>query len=207
MPDAAAFWDKRADGYAKSRIKDVESYEHTLERTRARLSPGDSALELGCGTGTTALRLAPSVGRLLATDVSGRMVEIGREKAAAQGAANVRFERADLFDDSLERGGFDVVLAFNLLHLIEDLPAAVRRVRELLKPGGMFVSKTVCLGEQTRLWRVVIAAARLVGIAPPVHCLRIAELEGIITSAGFEIVETGCFPASPPSRFVVAKKL
>ena len=205
MPNAA-FWDRAADKYAASPVKDMASYEKTLERTRAALKPDDAVLEIGCGTGTTALKLAPAVGRLLATDLSQRMVEIARDKAAAEGAGNVRFERMTLDDEKLEPASFDAVLAFNLLHLLDDVPAAVARVAALLKPGGVFVSKTICLAEQSRLWAIPLAVARLFGFAPAVRCLTIAELEAEIVGAGFEIVETGLYPASPPSRFVVARK-
>ncbi len=206
MATTERFWDKHADGYAKSPIKDMESYERCLEQTRARLGPNDTVLELGCGTGTTALRLAPSVERYVATDVSGRMIEIGRQKAEADPVPSLRFQQAELFDEKLEPGQFDAVLAFNLIHLIEDGPAAMRRIHALLRPGGVFVSKTVCLGEQTKLWKIVIGAARLVGAAPFVHCMTIAELEGLITANGFRVDETGTFPLKPPSRFVVARR-
>ena len=206
MPDAAKFWDKRADGYSRKPVKDMASYEKALDCTRKYLSPRDEVLEFGCGTGTTALLLAPSVGRITATDVSSRMIEIASEKAATQGVENVRFQRAALFDESLESGSFDVVMGFNILHLLEDIPGAVRRVRELLKPGGSFISKTVCLAEQSRLWSVLLAVMRRVRLAPYVHCLTVTELEELITRAGFEIIETGTYPASPPSRYVVARK-
>lgn len=47
---------------------------------------------------------------------------------------------------------------------------------------------------------------KLLGLAPYVKCLKIAELEDIITQAGFEIVEDGFYPPSPPSRHIVARK-
>lgn len=206
MADAAAFWDKRADGYSRRPVRDVESYHRTLESTRKHLSPGDDVLEVGCGTGTTALHLAPAVQRITATDISTRMLEIAREKAARQRVENVRFERAALGDERLAAGSFDVVLAFNLLHLLEDLPTALRRIHELLKPGGRFVSKTVCLAERGRFWGIALAVLRSLGIAPYVRPLRISELEGLVADAGFEIVETGTHPASPPGRFIVARK-
>ncbi|MGH0033824.1 MAG: class I SAM-dependent methyltransferase [Myxococcota bacterium] len=203
--EAARFWDVRADKYAKRPVKDEQSYRWTLDRTRSHLSAGDEVLEVGCGTGTTALGLAASVGRITASDVSSRMVEIASEKAATQKVENVRFVNATLFDDALGEHPFDAVLAFNLLHLLEDLPGAVRRVHRLLKPGGLFISKTVCLAEQSRLWGVPLAAMRLLGLAPYVRCLTIAELEEVVTGAGFEILETGDRPPSPPSHFVVAR--
>lgn len=205
MRDPAEFWNKRADGYAKKAIQDTGSYQETLERTRAHLSPSNRVLEIGCGTGTTALLLAPSVDRITATDLSSRMIEIARGKAGSQGVENVDFRSGTLFDDDLEKESFDAVLAFNLLHLLEDLPGALRRIRELLKPGGAFVSKTVCLAEQSRLWGLLLAVMRPLGLAPPVRCLEVAELEGDIIGAGFEIVETGFYPPSPPSRFIVAR--
>lgn len=206
MAAAARFWDKHADGYSKKPVKDRESYDKTLDCTRKHLSAGDEVLEVGCGTGTTALLLAPSVKQITASDISSRMIEIAKQKAVARAVENVRFEQASLVDEELEKAAFDVVMAFNFLHLLEDIPGAVRRLNRLLKPGGLFISKTVCLAEQSRLWSLLLAVMKRLGFAPYVHCLKVAELEGIIASADFEIIETGSYPASPPSRYIVARK-
>jgi ubiquinone/menaquinone biosynthesis C-methylase UbiE len=206
MGGSAEFWDKLADRYSKKPVKDMESYNKTLDCTRKHLSAGDNVLEVGCGTGTTALLLAPSVKHIAATDISSRMIEIAREKAVTREVKNVRFARATLFDEDLEKGSFDVVMGFNFLHLLEDIPGAVRRVDELLKSGGLFISKTVCLAEQSRLWRLLVAIMKPLGFAPYVRCLKVAELEDIITATDFEIMETGFHPPSPPSRFIVARK-
>ena len=144
MQDTAKFWDKIAEKYAKSPIADEESYRYTLERTRSYLSPDDNILEVGCGTGSTALLLAGDAGRITASDLSGNMARIGAEKARDQGVSNVTFVTAGLFDGAIENGRWDAVLAFNFLHLLEDLPAAVGRINGLLKPGGLFISKTIC---------------------------------------------------------------
>ncbi len=203
MPDAG-FWDKRADRYSRSPIKDMASYEKTLECTRKHLSTTDRVLEVGCGTGTIALLLAPSVEHILATDISTRMIEIAREKAAAQGVDNAEFERATLDDGALPSAAFDAVLAFNFLHLLEDIPGSLDRIHDLLKPGGLFISKTVCLAERSRLLGLVIALMRVLGMAPYASSLRIAELEQLIRSAGFEIVEAGSYPH--PNRYLVARR-
>jgi ubiquinone/menaquinone biosynthesis C-methylase UbiE len=205
MVDSASFWDGTADKYSRQPIRDMESYEETLACTRQHLSPDDRVLELGCGTGTTALKLAPYLREIVAVDFAQRMVEIAREKAAAQGVANARFECGSFFDPHRPAGSFDAVLAFNVLHLLEDLPAALGRVREVLKPGGVFVSKSVCLAEQTRLWRVPIRIMQWIGRAPYVTCMRVSELEAAIAGAGFEIVDARFFGSSLPSRFVVAR--
>jgi ubiquinone/menaquinone biosynthesis C-methylase UbiE len=205
MRDSAEFWDKLADRYSKKPVKDMENYNKSLDCTRKHLSADDNVLEVGCGTGTTALLLAPSVKQITASDISSRMIAIAREKAATQEVENVRFDQSTLLDKDLAEGSFDVVMAFNFLHLLEDIPGAVRRVHELLKPGGSFISKTICLAEQGSLLRLFLAVMKPLGFAPYVDFLKVAELEEIITSTGFEIVESGSYPPSPPSRFIVAR--
>ena len=85
MIQNATFWDKVAPKYAKSPIADQAAYEYTLDRTRTYLNPKDSVLELGCGTGSTALLLAPDVKQITAIDLSPGMLVIAREKAAKAG--------------------------------------------------------------------------------------------------------------------------
>ena len=85
MQNAARFWDKVAPKYAKSPIADMDAYTYTLERTRSYLSPDDTVLEVGCGTGSTALLLAGNVRHVTASDLSANMIEVGSEKSAGPG--------------------------------------------------------------------------------------------------------------------------
>lgn len=210
MQQAAEFWDNTAEKYAKSPIRDLEAYEYTLGRTRSYLTESDRVLEVGCGTGSTALLLAPDVTHITASDLSGSMIRIAERKASEQGVSNASFIASDLFGSALDQGSYDAVLALNMIHLLEDTPAAMKRIGELVKPGGMFISKTVCKpGKGTplkfRLMLLILPIMQLLGNAPFVKFMEIAEVERHITDAGFKIIETGTYP--PPSRFIVAKKL
>lgn len=212
MNKAAAFWDRVAARYARAKIADMPAYTHTLERTRSYLKPEDRVLELGCGTASTALELAGNVAEIVASDVSSKMIEIGRAKATNQGVTNIRLVAADVCDPALGPGPYDVVMAFNVLHLVDDLPATLRHIHGLVKPGGLFISKTVCLGDRAvklpiRLFLKLIPAMRLVGLAPSVRSYSIAEIDSMVSAAGFEIIEAGNFPASPPRRYLVARKI
>ncbi len=210
MQGAEKFWDKMARRYVQQPIKNMAAYEQTLARTRAHLSPEDRVLELGCGSGMTALRLADAVAQMTASDIAGEMVAIGREKAAEEGVGNVDFVRATPFDDRLESGRYDAVLAFNFLHLMEDTDGTVARVRALLKPGGLFISKTVCLSNAgffaRLLMHLLIPVMQFVKKAPYVRFMGTAELEDCIAQAGFELLECRTFDKAPMSRFVVARK-
>ena len=201
------FWDRNAEKYSKSPIKNMPAYEQTMERVRAHLKPTDNVLEVGCGTASTALLLSPDVAHITASDVSPKMIEIGRGKAKKSGTKNIDFVVGTPFSDALTPGAYDAVMGFSFLHLVEDLPATLTRIHELLKPNGMLISKTVCLAEQTRLWGIPIALMRLLGYAPYVNLLTARDLERAIRDAGFEITETGFYPRKPPARFVVARKI
>ena len=207
MTTAEKFWDKAAEKYAKSPVKNMAAYNETMEHTKNHLTENDNVLEVGCGTGTTALILAASVKHLTGSDISSRMIAIARNKVKDQKVENVSFIQAILSDSTLEKNSYDVVLAYNFLHLLEDPQEAIRKVRDLLKPEGLFISKTVCLAEHSRLWGPLLYVMRKVGYAPYVKCLRIPELEAFFTSANFKIIETGVYPPSPPGRFIVAKKI
>ncbi len=201
---AHAFWDGIAPKYAKQPIKDQTAYEQTLERIRAHLNADDHVLELGCGTGATALLLAPHVRHMTATDISPGM--IAQAHLRMNGEKNVTFEAAEPHELTPPDGGYDVVMAQNLIHLIEDTEGFVADAHRLLKPGGVFISKTPCLAHFNRFVKLIIPVMQFFGKAPFVKSLSITELEGAIAWDGFEIIETGSYPAKPPNRFLVARK-
>lgn len=212
MTTDAQFWNKASANYAKSPIKDMESYHYTLGRTRSYLGAQDRVLELGCGTGSTALELAPSVSHVTATDFSQGMLAYGRTRAAEQGVANVTFQPTSVGNDGLGDATFDAVMGFNLFHLVKDIDGAFADIHARLKPGGLFISKTPCLGEpglgvKLALLLRLIPLMQLVGKAPFVAMLSVNVLERALTRAGFEIIETGNFPAKPVSRYIVARRV
>ena len=206
MTTDAQFWNKIARRYAANPVKDMSSYEQTLERAGSYLHADDSVLELGCGTATTALLLAPQVTQYTATDIADEMIAIGREKAVNQGASNVELVTATSDDARFSDGSRDAVLAFNLFHLVDDMDATLDMAHAALKPGGCLISKTVCLGEASFFVPLMVRAMQMVGKAPFVRFFKIAELEQMIIAKGFDIIETGCYPAKPPSRFIVSRK-
>lgn len=187
----ARFWDRISKKYARDAIADQGGYERTLDRTRTLLKPDDRVLELGCGTGSTALRLAGDVSSYLATDISAGMIAIAREKLAASPIPALSFHTATAEDAMLERGRFNAVLGFNYLHIVRDVPGTLRRINTLLAPEGLFISKTPCLGDMNPLIRhVLLPGMRAIGQAPYVSVFRQAEFCRLVSAAGFDILAT-----------------
>jgi len=117
----------------------VSPGEHGEEAFRAnppRL--GDKALDIGCGFGDTAQRLAELVGpggSVLGVDSSERFVEAARREAEEAGVENVSFEVGDV--QQMELGeGFDYVFSRFGTMFFANPVAALRNVREALRPGG-----------------------------------------------------------------------
>ena len=210
MPADALFWDKIAEKYSRSPISDMAAYDRTLERVTHYLRPDHRVLELGCGTGTTAVKLAPHVADMIATDVSQKMVDIGIGRAREAEVGNLRFAVAQ--PGTAPEGPFDVVTGFNLFHLLADQDQILEAVRQRLKPGGMFISKTPCLSDtRSAVKRLAIRLAlpvmQRLGKAPSVvQFMTVAAWQRQIEAAGFEIVETGSYPDDIPNRFVVARR-
>lgn len=200
------FWNKIARKYAKNPIKDVKNYEATLALTKSYLKPNDTVLEVGAGTGSTALLLASHVAHITVTDISPEMIQIGKENAAAQNISNASFIVAEAFRP-ISKEKYDVVMAFNLLHLLSDIPAAVRRAAALTKKGGYFISKSGCVGEMNFAIKVMIKIMQTFGKAPYVSDVTNAELLSAFEKSGFEIVETDVYPAKSINRYIVARKL
>ncbi|MDX2483623.1 MAG: class I SAM-dependent methyltransferase [Pseudodonghicola sp.] len=202
----ASFWDGIAAKYAKQPVRNPTAYAETLSATIALLTPRDRVQELGCGTGTTALHLAAHVKTLTASDISPEMIAIAEGKRQAAGTGNLCFVADGITPPAPDAVPFDAVLAFNLLHLIADLDAALAAIHARVKPGGLFISKSGCVAEMNWLFRPVIRVMQAVGRAPYIKILSKQDLEAAITRAGFELEQSRTFTGAPESLFVVARR-
>jgi ubiquinone/menaquinone biosynthesis C-methylase UbiE len=189
MANDASFWDRTSRRYARGAIADQAGYERTLDRTRALLKSSDRVLELGCGTGKTAFRLAGDVRDYLATDISEGMIAISKKKHAAGPVPSLAFRTATAEALAPDTAPFDTVLGFNYLHLVRDLPGTLRRIHALLNVEGLFISKTPCVGDMNPLIRLaLLPAMRTIGMAPYAGVFRAADLSQLMRAAGFDIL-------------------
>ena len=201
----AAFWNKAAPKYAKDAIGDMPAYEETLDRMREILQPHHRVLELGCGTGSTALELADSVDRYIGTDVASKMVKIAKGKLTEQSPQNLSFAVQDA--GVMTSGSNDVVLALNLLHLLPDLENTLAEIYKALPSGGLLISKTGLLKDGLWLLPLVIPLMRTIGKAPFVRSLSEESLIGLLKNAGFKVTENLVQGGMVLRVFIVAQKL
>ena len=106
-----------------------------------RFSPGDSILELGCGSASMWIgKRLPAGCRLYLTDFSEGMLEAARKNTAQLPLA--RFQRVDIQGIPFEDNAFDSVIAHMMLYHVPDMHRALAEVRRVLKPGGSFFCAT-----------------------------------------------------------------
>lgn len=206
MGQPAKFWDKIAERYSKQPVADEESYQKKLKVTQAYLRPDMEVLEFGCGTGSTAIVHAPYVKHIRAIDISSKMIEIAQSKANANAISNITFEQATIEEINVSDQTLDVVLGLSILHLLEDKEAAIAKVYKMLKPGGLFVSSTACLGDSMGWFKLIAPIGKFFGVFPLVKIFTTQDLVTSLTNANFAI-DHQWQPGKSKAVFIVAKKL
>jgi ubiquinone/menaquinone biosynthesis C-methylase UbiE len=145
------------------------------------------------------------VDRVVAIDVSPAMTAIAQQNGGAEEIKNVEFLTGTLLETPLPDASFDAVLALNVLHLIPEFEASIRRSFALLKRGGVFVSSTACLKLINPMLRCILPIATWLGKASRLVSFNRATLERQLTGAGFEILLSET-PGSKETVFIIARK-
>lgn len=180
-------WDRFAKGYYKRPIADPGAYEHKLKKTREYLNPAMDALELGCGTGGTAILHSRYLKTILATDISPYMIEIAKSRPEFRTVNNVTFKVGALEELNINSKSMDVVFALSLLHLLREPQEAVDKIYEVLKPGGIFISSTTCINDILPVFKWLGPIGYQLGLIPYVNVFSADDLQAFLKNAGFEI--------------------
>lgn len=208
MYKSEKFWDKTANRYAKSSISDEATYQRKLAETQGFLKPNMRIVEFGCGTGTTAIHHAPHVQHIDAIDISENMLQIGRDKARKAGIDNITFTRGTLTDFHARNASIDAVLGLNVIHLLPDREAVIAEVARILKPGGVFVSSTACLGGSfLRYIKLVAPLGKMLGLMPDVFIMTEEDLAQEVVRAGFKIERQWSHGKGDIAVFLIARKM
>ncbi|VEP14739.1 conserved hypothetical protein [Hyella patelloides LEGE 07179] len=205
MTTSTKFWDKIAEKYSKQPIADEASYQKKLKVTQDYFKPNMEVLELGCGTGGTAIIHAPYVKHIRAIDISANMIAIAKSKAEEQDIDNVTFEQLTIEELEAEANTYDVVLGLSILHLLENKEEAIAKVYQMLKPGGIFVTSTACIGDSMSWFKLIAPIGKALGFFPLVRVFTTQHLIESLTDGGFAI-DYQWQPGKNKAVFIVAKK-
>ncbi|MDH3353850.1 MAG: class I SAM-dependent methyltransferase [Chromatiales bacterium] len=200
------FWNLIAKKYAASPIADLDAYQRKIEKLKSYLSSDDDVLDIGCATGTQCDDLANSVKHVTGIDISRKLLDIAETRKVEREISNVDFVEATIFDSRFEASRFNVVTAFYVLHFYEDLDEAVRRIYEILKPDGLFILETACLGDKSIITGKLIRLAGKLGFMPLINILSTQKIEQSLEQAGFTVIEKIKFSESIDEYTLIARK-
>lgn len=155
------------------------AYELSIRKALAAISPGQQVLEIGCGTGIVSFGAAPHVQRLIAVDLSPEMIAEAQRKAQSLAVSNIDFRVGDGYSLPFADGSFDVVLLFNVLHIVQEPATLLREARRLLK---------------------------LVGVIPIISYYRKRDVNRLFERNGLAIVESADLHPAPVNYYVLARK-
>lgn len=203
MIKPASFWNFLAKKYARDPIGDEVSYQHKLAKSREYFTTDSEILEIGCGTGSTALLHAPYVKSILATDIAENMIAIANEKLVDGDIDNVTFQLSSIDDLSIEDESLDAVMALSILHLVEDKDQVIAKIYKMLKPDGVIITSTVCLEDSSKIAKYLAPIGRLIGIL--LRALTKEDIEKSMQNAGFK-VDYSWTPETSTTAFIIGKK-
>ena len=142
------FWDKWAAFYDFSESFNRRAYKAMLNGVRAVVPEGAKVLDCAAGTGELSIAAAEKAESVLCTDLSLSMLEIAKKKCSRQGIENIRFEERSIFELDDPDDTYDIAIAGNVLHLLDEPQEAVKELARVVKNGGKLILPTFMLWEK-----------------------------------------------------------
>lgn len=198
------FWDRVAGLYDLSETTNRRA-NLSMAREAARwVPPGSRVLDCAAGTGALTLAAAAKAGYVLCTDLSEKMLARAERKAERAGRTNVEFARRDIFAPPPERP-FDVAIAGNVLHLLEEPRRALDCLLADVRPGGRVILPTYLQGEAGAVFRAAVTAYKALGFRPKAEYTLDGYRE-LLSGCGAEIICFQRLEGRLPVGFGVLKK-
>lgn len=202
------YYDQISDSYDKKHHisqHDFLIFKKQLDDLFDGTVSGLRVLDCGCGTGRGALKFALLENKVVAIDISDKMVRVCRQNAEHD-ELTVTTSVSDCSKMPFADGVFDIVTTSAALHHIESLDRALREFWRVLKPGG----RCILIAEPKQAiirpaWMIEIkerlsakfdyevSGMELTDTDPDVHIFKLDRLETVFRKIGFSSVKTSCF--------------
>ena len=133
------------------------------------IEPGQTVLDLGCGSGTFTIAMARMVGeagKVIAVDVQEEMLQMVRQKAVKEGLDSRIITHKSEPDRIGISDRVDFALAFYMVHEVQDVEAFLKEIARLLKPNGKLLIVEPLFHVSASSFRGIVDAAQLAGLKP-----------------------------------------
>lgn len=204
------FWDKIAGLYDFAQSFNGKVYRKMTETVTELTPAGAKVLDIAAGTGQLSLAAAKKADIVLCTDMSEKMLEKAEKNAMRNGIVNIDFATRNIFRLPEEDETYDVVIAGNVLHLLENPENAVRELWRVTKRGGRILLPTFVIGksdsESEELFKnLSVGFYKLIGFEP-ITDYTPAQYKKMLTDCGLGEVRAKLIRGKIPCCFAVILK-
>lgn len=200
-----SFWDKVAGLYGLAELTNRRVNAAAVRWVTEQIPAGARVLDCAAGTGRFSLAAAERAGSVLCTDLSLPMLERARRKAAKRGLANITFAQRDITALPDGDGSFDVVIAANVLHLLEKPEQAARELWRATAPAGKLILPTYLQGKMGAASGTMVKIYQGVGFHYE-HAFTPETYRGFLESLGFGGVTLEVISGRMPEGIGVLEK-
>ena len=195
------FWDRVAGVYDLfGNIYNGKVNREMCRIVASQISSGDEVLECACGTGMISVCIAPRCRHLTATDFSEGMLKRAAKKCA--GFANTEVRRADIVALDFPDESFDIVVAANVIHLLDEPLKALAEMDRVLRPGGKLIIPTYVNKQKAKVFDKTIDKAG----ADFKHDFTYSEYREFFVKAGCRDIRTKLIDGRVPCAVAVIGK-
>jgi phosphatidylethanolamine/phosphatidyl-N-methylethanolamine N-methyltransferase len=205
VSNTETFWNSfaiRYDRFVQNFVGKI--YGKLMELIPQDLQAGARVFELGTGTGIISFGIANKVKGILAIDYSQKMIELAQEKQKACGNTNIVFKTGNAYQLEMEDKSADVVIASNILHLLEYPNRALGEVSRILKDNGKVILPTFCSGQNLKC-RIYVFFMELSGFRVCNKWTANTYRE-FIENEGFTVSSETILKGKVPLSYIVATK-
>lgn len=207
---SATFWDIIASGMDKPEVNSEKSshIDLAIEKVKTYLKVGNVVLDYGCATGSDAFAISGFVKHVDGIDISPKMISIANRRATVNKIENARFFTLPQHKNECLTN-YDVIISLYVLHLIDDVKPVIRQIYDLLAPGGIFISSTVCFGEKKSFLFNLLRFFNKIELIPELSLYKSRELITLIENERFQIIENVDLKTEMNynNLFIVARKI
>ena len=131
-------WDKLSPFYDfMETVYNGTCYKGIAEKIKEYVTEEDVVLECACGTGLLTVPMAQTCKKLIATDLSTGMLRQTKKKVAKY--SNTKLGKASILALPFKENAFDVVVAANVIHLLDEPEKAISELKRVCKPNGRII--------------------------------------------------------------------
>ena len=160
------FWDRFAFAYDAAESLNKKAYSDMLYNIVSLTPDNAEVLECAAGTGAISISVAPKAKSVLCTDLSAPMLEKARQKSEKKGLRNITFAERNLLALPDEDNRYDVVIAANVIHLLDNPYAALAELWRVTKNGGLLIVPTFLTNSGKKGFNFVMKCYKLIGFRP-----------------------------------------